>query len=236
MLKAFDSVLASSDLSLERVLNAGLPVALIFYERELPPDLRQRMDELARQYTGKALIVMLARADAPQGTSRLGVRQFPSLVTVRGGKPVTSVQGVQPDDLKPYIAHLLGEGPRPAPRVAPQPQAASKPASAGGPVAVKEADFDREVLRSDRPVLVDFWAPWCGPCKAIAPALEDLATRYKGKVKVAKLNVDDNQQTAQSYGIRGIPTMLIFKGGQVVEQIVGAVPKSRLEESFKKLG
>jgi thioredoxin 1 len=103
-------------------------------------------------------------------------------------------------------------------------------------VNVSDGDFKATVLESQEPVLVDFWAPWCGPCKAIAPALEDLATRYKGKVKVAKLNVDDNQQTAQSYGIRGIPTMLIFKGGQVVEQIVGAVPKSRLEESFKKLG
>jgi thioredoxin 1 len=103
-------------------------------------------------------------------------------------------------------------------------------------VNVSDADFKAKVLESQEPVLVDFWAPWCGPCKAIAPALDDLATRYKGKVKVAKLNVDDNQQTAQSYGIRGIPTMLIFKGGQVVEQIVGAVPKSRIEESFKKLG
>jgi thioredoxin 1 len=101
-------------------------------------------------------------------------------------------------------------------------------------VVVSDADFKAAVLDSAEPVLVDFWAEWCGPCKAIAPALDDLATRYKGKVKVAKLNVDDNQQTAQTYGIRGIPTLLVFKGGKVVEQIIGAVPKSRLEESFKK--
>jgi thioredoxin 1 len=101
-------------------------------------------------------------------------------------------------------------------------------------VVVSDADFKTAVLDSAEPVLVDFWAEWCGPCKAIAPALDDLAARYKGKVKVAKLNVDDNQQTAQTYGIRGIPTLLVFKGGKVVEQIIGAVPKSRLEESFKK--
>ncbi|HTS80705.1 MAG TPA: thioredoxin [Myxococcaceae bacterium] len=103
-------------------------------------------------------------------------------------------------------------------------------------VSVTDSEFKATVLDSAEPVLVDFWAPWCGPCKAIAPALDELATRYKGKVKVAKMNVDENQQTAQDYGVRGIPTLLVFKGGKVVEQIVGAVPKSRLEESFKKLG
>jgi len=101
-------------------------------------------------------------------------------------------------------------------------------------VSVTDSEFKATVLDSAEPVLVDFWAPWCGPCKAIAPALDELATRYKGKVKVAKMNVDENQQTAQDYGVRGIPTLLVFKGGKVVEQIVGAVPKSRLEESFKK--
>lgn len=101
-------------------------------------------------------------------------------------------------------------------------------------VVVSDADFKASVLDSTEPVLVDFWAEWCAPCKAIAPTLDDLAARYKGKVKVAKLNVDDNQQTAQTYGIRAIPTLLVFKGGKVVEQIMGAVPKSRLEESFKK--
>jgi thioredoxin 1 len=101
-------------------------------------------------------------------------------------------------------------------------------------VSVSDAEFKAAVLDSQEPVLVDFWAPWCGPCKAIAPALDELATRYKGKMKVAKVNVDENQETAQNYGVRGIPTLLVFKGGKVVEQIVGAVPKSRLEESFKK--
>ena len=95
-------------------------------------------------------------------------------------------------------------------------------------------NFKAEVLDSDKPVLVDFWATWCGPCKAIAPSVEDLAKVYDGKVKVGKLNIDDHQGVPQTYGIRSIPTLLLFKGGQVVDQIVGAVPRNKIEEALKK--
>jgi thioredoxin 1 len=101
-------------------------------------------------------------------------------------------------------------------------------------VILQDGTFDTEVLKSEIPVLVDFWAVWCGPCKAIAPAVEELAKQYKGKVKVAKMDVDEHQQVPQQYGIRSIPTLLVFKGGRVVDTIVGAVPKSKLEESLKK--
>jgi thioredoxin 1 len=100
---------------------------------------------------------------------------------------------------------------------------------------VGDSDFKKEVLESQQPVLVDFWATWCAPCRAIAPAVEELATQYKGRVKVAKMNIDDNQDTPQQFGVRSIPTLLIFKGGKVVEQIVGAVPKSKLEDALKKV-
>ena len=95
-------------------------------------------------------------------------------------------------------------------------------------VHVTDATFDREVLQSDHPVLIDFWAPWCGPCKAIAPIVDDLADTYVGRLKVVKINVDDNPGTAQRYNVRGIPNLLIIKGGQVKDQIVGAVPKPHL--------
>jgi thioredoxin 1 len=101
-------------------------------------------------------------------------------------------------------------------------------------VTVLDSTFKSEVLDSQTPVLVDFWATWCAPCRAIAPALEELATQYKGKVKIAKIDIDENQQVAQQFGIRSIPTLLLFKGGRVVEQLVGAMPKARLEESLKK--
>jgi|SRR5512140_3518100 thioredoxin 1 len=100
--------------------------------------------------------------------------------------------------------------------------------------SIGDGDFSTEVLQSDKPVLVDFWATWCAPCRAIAPAVEDLAKQYEGKVKFTKLNIDDNQDTPQQYGIRSIPTLLVFKGGKVVGQIVGAVPKTRIEDAITK--
>lgn len=101
-------------------------------------------------------------------------------------------------------------------------------------VTLKDSNFDQEVLKSDTPVLVDFWAVWCGPCKAIAPVVEDLAAKYKGKLKVAKMDVDENQVVAQQYGIRSIPTLLFFKGGRVVDTVIGS-DKTKLEQSAQKV-
>jgi thioredoxin 1 len=95
-------------------------------------------------------------------------------------------------------------------------------------VQLSDANFEEEVLKSDVPVLVDYWAEWCGPCKMIAPVLDEIASEYQGKVKIAKLNIDDNPQTPPRYGIRGIPTLMLFKGGEVEATKVGAVSKSQL--------
>src|SRR3989304_5495859 len=99
---------------------------------------------------------------------------------------------------------------------------------------VKNASFETKVLKSEVPALVDFWASWCAPCRAIAPIVDEMAQEYSGRIRVTKMNVDDNPATPGRYGVRGIPTLILFKGGKVVDQLVGAVPKSQIKELIEK--
>ena len=101
-------------------------------------------------------------------------------------------------------------------------------------IEISDSNFESEVVNSDLPVLIDFWAPWCGPCRAIAPLVEEISSSYAGKIKVGKMNVDENQSTTMKFGIRSIPTLIMFKGGEAVDQIIGAVPKSEIERVVEK--
>lgn len=100
---------------------------------------------------------------------------------------------------------------------------------------ITDGSFDQDVLKAALPVLIDFWAPWCGPCKAIAPVVEEIAKEYNGRLIVVKMNVDDNPQTPSKYGVRGIPNLILFKAGEVREQIVGAVPKAQLVKAINQV-
>lgn len=100
---------------------------------------------------------------------------------------------------------------------------------------VTDENFDDEIMNSDTPAVVDFWAEWCGPCKMVAPVIEELAKDYQGKIKVAKMDVDQNRTTPTKFGVRNIPTLIFFKGGEVAQTIIGAQPKSSIEDELKKL-
>jgi thioredoxin 1 len=104
-----------------------------------------------------------------------------------------------------------------------------------GLVTITDDNFEEEVLKSDKPVLIDFWAVWCGPCKMVAPIVEEMAKEYEGRAKIGKLDVDSNQQTSINYGVRSIPTLLIFSGGELKETIIGAVPKTHIVEKLESV-
>jgi thioredoxin 1 len=101
---------------------------------------------------------------------------------------------------------------------------------------INDGEFEQEVIKAEKPVLVDFWAPWCGPCHMVAPMLEELAQELGETIKIAKMNVDENPKTPTIYGIRAIPTLILFNGGEVVEQITGVVPKDQLKSTLEKVG
>jgi thioredoxin 1 len=120
-------------------------------------------------------------------------------------------------------------------RIDAQPRIIGRDYHVGKAIDVTDTSFGAEVLRSELPVLLDFWAPWCGPCKAIAPIVEELAEEYAGQLKVMKLDVDGNPNTPVAYGVQSIPTLLLFKDGELVEQIKGAVPKPRIVDALKRV-
>jgi thioredoxin 1 len=103
------------------------------------------------------------------------------------------------------------------------------------PVEITDSNFEQEVINSDVPVLIDFWAVWCGPCKVVAPVVEEIAGEYEGKLKVGKLDVDNNPNTAVKYGIRSIPTLMVFNKGQVSDQMIGALPKAHIVDRLEKV-
>ncbi len=256
MPQIFDTPLFSSDQSVERVLNAGLPVLLVFLsDTTAPAALDLEMQRIAKENAGQLLVVQLHTKDSPETARRYNIRGTPGLVTVKHGQVLGQAENIYRDDLAQHAKYLLGKGPKPEPKA--QPQRASAGAYAGGtstgpysrptapgnggsyaagsyaagegtPVAVTDASFDQEVMRSPLPVVVDFWAPWCGPCKMVAPTLDKLAREWNGKAKIAKVNVDENPIIAGQYGVSGIPTMMVVKNGQIVDRWAGALPEPAL--------
>ncbi|MCS7222490.1 MAG: thioredoxin [Anaerolineae bacterium] len=259
----FDTPIHTGEQSIERVLKAGLPVLLVFWQEGCPPcqRLEPTLERLARLYAGRSLIAKINAADHPELARRYGITHIPGLVFVKGGQIEAQATGAASEEsLRAWLDYLTQGGSRPALPSGPsvplhQPEGylgphqghreqqsgwktwdespfghwegpAAPPRGDGkeGPITLTDANFEQVIGGSPLPVLVDFWAAWCGPCRMIAPVIEQLAHELRGRAVIGKLNVDENPHTAQRLGVMSIPTLLLFKHGRVVDRIVGVQP------------
>jgi len=220
----FDMPLNTNDQSIDRVLNSSFPVALVLWNGDrLESSLEETLRQVAQAEAGRVLVAKVNTGENPQTAARFH-GTLPGLITFREGRELAQAGGMTSRRFREHVDHLLGRGPAPAGEPAPSaPQDA--PAK---PVVVTDATFQREVLESDLPVLVDLWAAWCAPCRMIAPVVEKMAKDYAGRMKGAKLNVDENPAVSMRYQVQSIPTLLVFRGGRVIERIVGAAPEPLL--------
>ena len=235
------SVIHTNEQSIDRVLAAGAPVLLVFWSKRtsLPTSLDDTLDKMAQQYAGKAVIAKVD-VDAERNlAAKYAPPSLPAILLMRNGKEDATLAG---DDLArtgDWLAYAVDGKPRPQQSAArPAAQAGSTQTGSGQtgsttPITLTDANF-QQVISGPAPVLVDFWAPWCGPCRMVAPSVEQLAREYAGRAVVGKLNVDENPATQRRYQIMSIPTLYIFKNGQVVDQIVGAQPLSVLQQRLAR--
>ncbi len=244
MLAVFDVPVKTSAQNLERVLKAGLPMLLVFetpdceHCRAMIPTL----EELARAYVGQALIVRVENVKDGALMERYRVTRVPTLVFWRAGRERARIEGaVNIEAVRAHLEYLLERGPEPGPVSGPSGLLKKEPArdatggGDSGVIVVTDDTFETRVLQSPLPVLVDFWAPWCGPCRTVSPMVEEIAREYAGRLRVAKVNTDENSRWAGRLSIMGIPTLILFKRGREADRIVGAAPKSVLTQRVERL-
>ena len=231
----YDTPITTDDSGLKKVLGQKQPALLVLYDgKQNDKPLLDALKTAAKKNAGELLVIRVDASQNPKTYSQYDNPTLPALVALSpaffGRKVKATAEGIRPADLRAHVDHLLHDKPLPKKK---QSSNGGKSGNRKGTVHLTGNTFGREVLKSNQPVLVDFWAPWCGPCRSIAPFIDKMASEYAGKVKIAKINTDQNPGISQQYGVRSIPTMILFRDGKPAERIVGANPaaiKSMLED------
>jgi thioredoxin 1 len=222
----FDTPITTDDRNLNKVLAQNVPVIVYLYDSRQGPNktLENALKEIASKHVGELLVTRVDVSSNLATHRQYGNPRTPALITL--GTPdhamKSKAEAITSQDLRAHVDYLLGKGPKPVQQKADSGQ--TKTAQSGA-AHLTDATFEREVLRSSIPVFVDFWAPWCGPCHTVAPLIDQLAGEYAGRVKIVKLNTDENPVTMQRFQVMSIPTFITFRDGKQVGRRSGASPQ-----------
>lgn len=231
-----DTILHTNEQSIQRVLQTGLPLVLVFWSPQAPllPAIESQLTQAAAHYAGKLLIAKVDTSVERALVERYGVRQTPAVALIKNKVVEAMVaEALSAQQVDAWLRYLVEGGVRPPQATRTENTTAKAGNSSDKPVTLTDANF-AELINGPEPVLVDFWAPWCGPCRMVAPAVEQLARDFQGRAVVGKLNVDENPRTAQQYQIMGIPALYIFKRGQIVDQMVGVQSAAVLQQRLTR--
>ncbi len=231
-----DTPITTDDKNLKKVLGQKQPAILLLHDgRNTDKPLDDALKRVAKKNAGDLLVVKVDVSENPKSHQKYDQPSTPALITMSksffGRKVLSQAEEVRPADVRAHVDFLLND--KPLPEDKPKAEAKSKGKK---PIAVFDDSFRQEVLKSKKPVLVDFWAPWCGPCRNIAPYVDKMAKEYGDKIKVVKVNTDASPIMSRRYQVQSLPTFMMFDGGQPVNRISGASPpaiKSIIEQAIR---